>query len=95
MIKGAETTKLSNIIREQCLNNFFKQLSLTKSDLDDPSIIDSTSVEEDSNDDENLPTHFMALPAEGPSVTELRSETEEEVLNKNQPRANPPTQQQS
>ena len=36
----------------------------------------------------------MAPSAEGPSVTEVTSETEEKVFNKDQPRANPPPQQQ-
>ena len=31
----------------------------------------------------------MAPPAEGPSVTKVTSETEEEVFNEDQPRANP------
>ena len=30
MIRGTETNKMSNIIREQCLNNCFEQLSLTE-----------------------------------------------------------------
>ena len=34
----------------------------------------------------------MAPPAEGPSVTKVTSETEEEVFNEDQPKPNPPPQ---
>ena len=86
MIKGAEeeeeeTNKLSDIIRSQCINNSFEQLSLSESDSDNLLINDSTSLEENSEDSENLRTHFMPLLAEGPSITEVTSETKEEVFN--------------
>ena len=92
MIKGteAETNKLSDIIRRQCLNDSLEQLSLPESVSEDPSIPSDTFPEEDS-DYEEFPTHFVPPPAKGPSNTELPSEEEEEeeILNdEEQPRNN-------